>query len=276
MHHVDWATLVLLFSMMILVHLLSLTGFFEWCAVRVAVVARGDATIVFLLLSALSGVLSAFLDNVTCVMLLGPVTISLCRQMKVPSVPFYLTETLAATVGGTATLVGDPPNVVISQVSSHCMSRTACLALHASNDQTMSHDRNHLPNLAGDRLRLHGLSRAQWPPRLPRAAAHHHWGPVASLPPGVAHGAAPQLEGLASSQGGAPECADADRTCARADRSTSAASAARSPRGFDSRPHGSHRPQVADLCELLPHRALHRATFIGGQSRQPTSPALQS
>ena len=86
------------------------------CAVRVAVVARGDATVVFVLLSTLAGLLSAFLDNVTCVMLLGPVTISLCRQMKVPSVPFYLTETLAATIGGTATLVGDPPNVVISQV----------------------------------------------------------------------------------------------------------------------------------------------------------------
>lgn len=114
--HVDWPTLVLLFSMMILVHLLSLTGFFEWCAVRVAVLAKGNATTVFIMLSSLAGILSAFLDNVTCVMLLGPVTISLCKQMKVPSVPFYLTETLAATVGGTATLVGDPPNVVISQV----------------------------------------------------------------------------------------------------------------------------------------------------------------
>ena len=115
MHHVDWPAILLLFSMMILVHLLSLTGFFEWCAARVAIFARGNATYVFFLLSTLSGVLSAFLDNVTCVMLLGPVTISLCRQMKVPPVPFYLTETLAATVGGTATLVGDPPNVVISQ-----------------------------------------------------------------------------------------------------------------------------------------------------------------
>ena len=115
MTHVDWGTIVLLFSMMINVHLLSLTGFFEWSAVRVAAVARGNATVVFWLLSMLAGVLSAFLDNVTCVMLLGPVTISLCKQMQVPSVPFYLTETLAATIGGTATLVGDPPNVVISQ-----------------------------------------------------------------------------------------------------------------------------------------------------------------
>ena len=116
MHHVDWSAIILLFSMMVIVHLLSLTGFFEWCAARVATVARGDAKVVFFLLSTLSGLLSAFLDNVTCVMLLGPVTISLCRQMKVPSMPFYLTETLAATVGGTATLVGDPPNVVISRM----------------------------------------------------------------------------------------------------------------------------------------------------------------
>ena len=113
--HVDWATLLLLFSMMILVDLLSVTGFFEWCAVRVAAAARGSATTVFIMLSLLAGFLSAFLDNVTCVMLFGPVTISLCKQMKVPSVPFYLTITLCATIGGTATLVGDPPNVVISQ-----------------------------------------------------------------------------------------------------------------------------------------------------------------
>ena len=65
------------------VHLLSLTGFFEWAAVRVAAAAKGNATTVFFLLSFLAGILSAFLDNVTCVMLLGPVTISLCKQMQV-------------------------------------------------------------------------------------------------------------------------------------------------------------------------------------------------
>lgn len=113
MHHVDWGTLILLFSMMINVHVLSLTGFFQWIAVRVAAAARGNAIAIFVVLAALSGVLSAFLDNVTCVMLMGPVTISLCRQMKVPPVPFYLTQTLTATIGGTATMVGDPPNVVI-------------------------------------------------------------------------------------------------------------------------------------------------------------------
>lgn len=114
MEHVDWGTLILLFSMMINVHLLSLTGFFEFIAVRVASMARGNAVVVFFLLSMMAGLLSAFLDNVTCVMLLGPVTISLCKQMKVPSVPFYLTQTICATIGGTATLVGDPPNVVIA------------------------------------------------------------------------------------------------------------------------------------------------------------------
>lgn len=94
-------------------HVLSLTGFFQWIAVRVAAAARGNAIAIFIVLAALSGLLSAFLDNVTCVMLMGPVTISLCRQMKVPPVPFYLTQTLTATIGGTATMVGDPPNVVI-------------------------------------------------------------------------------------------------------------------------------------------------------------------
>jgi Na+/H+ antiporter NhaD/arsenite permease-like protein len=99
--------------MMINVHVLSLTGFFQWASVRVAATARGNVTVIFVVLAALSGVLSAFLDNVTCVMLMGPVTISLCHQMGVPSVPFYLTQALTATIGGTATMVGDPPNVVI-------------------------------------------------------------------------------------------------------------------------------------------------------------------
>ena len=113
MHHVDFGTLILLLSMMINVHVLSLTGFFEWGAVRVAALAKGNVTVIFVTLALLSGVLSAFLDNVTCVMLLGPVTFSLCKQMKVPSVPFYLTQTLTATIGGTATLVGDPPNCLL-------------------------------------------------------------------------------------------------------------------------------------------------------------------
>mmetsp|Transcript_16378 Transcript_16378/g.36159 ORF Transcript_16378/g.36159 Transcript_16378/m.36159 type:complete len:786 (+) Transcript_16378:66-2423(+) len=110
---IDFGTLMLLFSMMIVVHNLAATGFFEWFAVRIAMIAGGDFKKIFFLLSTLTGVLSAFLDNVTCVMLVGPVTINLCKQLGVNPVPLYLTETLCATIGGAATLIGDPPNVVI-------------------------------------------------------------------------------------------------------------------------------------------------------------------
>ncbi|EER14714.1 pink-eyed dilution protein, putative [Perkinsus marinus ATCC 50983] len=123
MHHVpelediiamiDFGTLMLLFSMMVNVHLLALTGFFQYIAARMVILARGRVTLLFFLLTMSTGILSAFLDNVTTVMLVGPVTISLCKEIKRSPVPFYLSETLLATVGGTATLIGDPPNVVI-------------------------------------------------------------------------------------------------------------------------------------------------------------------
>jgi Na+/H+ antiporter NhaD/arsenite permease-like protein len=69
--------------------------------------------ILFLMLTNMTGILSALLDNVTCVMLVGPVTISLCNQMGIDPVPFYLAETICATIGGAATMIGDPPNVVL-------------------------------------------------------------------------------------------------------------------------------------------------------------------
>lgn len=110
---IDVGTLMLLFAMMVNVHLLSLTGFFQWISIRMVELAGGSVVILFFLLTNMTGVLSAFLDNVTCVLLIGPVTIKLCEQMGINPVPFYLTETIAATIGGTATLIGDPPNVVI-------------------------------------------------------------------------------------------------------------------------------------------------------------------
>ncbi|EER14713.1 pink-eyed dilution protein, putative [Perkinsus marinus ATCC 50983] len=123
MHHVpelediiamiDFGTLMLLFSMMVNVHLLALTGFFQYIAARMVILARGRVTLLFFLLTMSTGILSAFLDNVTTVMLVGPVTISLCKEIKRSPVPFYFSESILAVIGGTATLIGDPANVII-------------------------------------------------------------------------------------------------------------------------------------------------------------------
>ncbi|KAK3273681.1 hypothetical protein CYMTET_18091 [Cymbomonas tetramitiformis] len=110
---IDFGTLMLLFSMMISVHLLSKTGVFQWVAIQIAAYADGNLRLLFFLMANIVGVLSAFLNNVTVVMLVGPVTIRLCQQLKVDPVPFYLAQTISTTIGGTATLIGDPPNVVI-------------------------------------------------------------------------------------------------------------------------------------------------------------------
>jgi Na+/H+ antiporter NhaD/arsenite permease-like protein len=110
---IDWSTLALLYAMMANVHILATTGFFQWSAARVVIFAKGDVKKLFYCLTVGTGVLSMFLDNVTTVMLFGPVTISIAKEIGKNPVPFYLAETICATVGGTATLIGDPPNVVI-------------------------------------------------------------------------------------------------------------------------------------------------------------------
>ena len=110
---IDFGTLMLLMTMMINVNFLAQTGFFQWFAMRVVVWSNKDIRILFYLLTNVTGFLSAFLDNVTVVMLFGPLTIALAGKIGVSPKPFYLSETICATIGGTATLIGDPPNIVI-------------------------------------------------------------------------------------------------------------------------------------------------------------------
>lgn len=110
---IDWGTLGLLFSMMILMGMLSSTGFFNWCALQVVKMSNQNAKVMFFALTNICGFLSMFLDNVTCVMLFGPLTMNLAKQMHMNPRYLYLSMTICATVGGTATLIGDPPNIVI-------------------------------------------------------------------------------------------------------------------------------------------------------------------
>ena len=105
--------LFLLAGMMIVVHLISETGVFQWFAVKVAQLVRGEPFALIVLLSIVTAVFSAFLDNVTTILLMAPVSILLANQLKVDPFPFIMTEIMAANIGGSATLIGDPTQLII-------------------------------------------------------------------------------------------------------------------------------------------------------------------
>ena len=103
--------------MMILVSVSRRSGMFEFVAVWSARAAKAHPAGIMLLLQIATAVLSAFLDNVTTVLLIVPVTLAITRTLKVPPYPFLFAEIMASNIGGTATLIGDPPNIIIgSQV----------------------------------------------------------------------------------------------------------------------------------------------------------------
>jgi len=110
---VDWGTLGLLAGMMILVGLTEKTGVFTYVALRVARLSRGRPFRLVFLLSFLTGVLSAFLDNLTAILLVVPVTVLIADLLAISVVPLVLVEIFASNIGGTATLIGDPPNIMI-------------------------------------------------------------------------------------------------------------------------------------------------------------------
>ncbi|MFC4812817.1 ArsB/NhaD family transporter [Paenibacillus sp. GCM10023250] len=112
-HHIDFNTLGLLVGMMIIVSTTAETGAFNYIAVMAAKKAKGDPIRILVLLSLITAIGSAFLDNVTTVLLMVPVTFSITRQLRVNPVPYLVTQIIASNVGGTATLIGDPPNIMI-------------------------------------------------------------------------------------------------------------------------------------------------------------------
>ena len=113
LHHVDFNTLGLLVGMMILVSVTSQTGFFDYVAVKAAKTAKAEPRRLLIYLGLITAIFSAFLDNVTTVLLMVPVTFSITLKLKVKVVPFLLTQIIASNIGGTATLIGDPPNIMI-------------------------------------------------------------------------------------------------------------------------------------------------------------------
>lgn len=114
---IDVDTLWLLFGMMAVVGLLRGTGFFQYVAIRAAKLARGNPTVLFLSLGTATAVASMFLDNVTTLLTVVPVTISVAEVLAVPAEPLLIMEAMAANIGGVATLVGDPPNILIGSAA---------------------------------------------------------------------------------------------------------------------------------------------------------------
>jgi Na+/H+ antiporter NhaD/arsenite permease-like protein len=111
---VDWNVIFLLLGMMLIVAVLQRTGVFEYLAIWSAKRAKGRPFRVLVILVLVTAIASALLDNVTTVLLIAPVTFVVCRRLGVPVAPFLIAEALASNIGGTATLVGDPPNIIIA------------------------------------------------------------------------------------------------------------------------------------------------------------------
>lgn len=111
---IDWDVIFLLLGMMLVVGIVRRTGAFEYLALHAARLSRGNPRTLLVLLALITATASALLDNVTTVLLLVPLTLSVCERMGVDPLPYLLSEAFAANIGGTATLVGDPPNIIIA------------------------------------------------------------------------------------------------------------------------------------------------------------------
>ncbi|HWD06782.1 MAG TPA: ArsB/NhaD family transporter [Amycolatopsis sp.] len=110
---IDWNVIFLLLGMMIIVGILRRTGVFEYVAIWAAKRAKGSPLRIMILLVLITAAASAFLDNVTTVLLIAPVTLLVCDRLGITPAPFLIAEVFASNIGGTATLIGDPPNIII-------------------------------------------------------------------------------------------------------------------------------------------------------------------
>lgn len=115
--YIDFNTIGLLIGMMIVVGVVKNSGLFEYLAIFTAKKAKGDAWKILICFAVITAFLSAVLDNVTTVLLIGPMTLVITQILKLNPIPFLITEILASNIGGTATLVGDPPNIMIGSAA---------------------------------------------------------------------------------------------------------------------------------------------------------------
>ncbi|MEG2787801.1 MAG: ArsB/NhaD family transporter [Romboutsia sp.] len=115
--HIDFNTIGVLIGMMLFVSVVKNSGLFEYVAILSAKKSKGDPWKIMLCFIILTAILSAVLDNVTTVLLIGPMTIVITQILKINPVPFLITQILASNIGGTATLIGDPPNIMIGSAA---------------------------------------------------------------------------------------------------------------------------------------------------------------
>jgi Na+/H+ antiporter NhaD/arsenite permease-like protein len=110
---IDWNVIFLLFGMMIIVGIVRQTGVFDFLAIWAAKKARGRPYRLMVMLMVITAIASPFLDNVTTIMLVAPVTMVVCDRLGISAKPYLIAEVLASNIGGAATLIGDPPNIII-------------------------------------------------------------------------------------------------------------------------------------------------------------------
>lgn len=111
--YIDFNTVGVLIGMMLFVAVVKNSGIFEFIAIKSAKIAKGDPWRIMVLFIIITSLLSAFLDNVTTVLLIGPMTIAITQMLEINPIPFLITQIMASNIGGTATLIGDPPNIMI-------------------------------------------------------------------------------------------------------------------------------------------------------------------
>ncbi|MGE5894716.1 MAG: SLC13 family permease [bacterium] len=111
---IDWNVIFLLISMMVIINLMRPTGVFEYIAIKSAKWGKGEPMRILAIFAVVTATLSAFLDNVTTVLLIVPVTILIAEALEVDALPYLISCALASNIGGTATLIGDPPNIMIA------------------------------------------------------------------------------------------------------------------------------------------------------------------
>jgi len=120
-HHafagIDWNVIFLLVGMMIIVGITRETGLFQYIAIKAAKAVKGDPIKILLLLSIITAVLSAILDNVTTILIITPVSILIAVELGLSPIPFVISNAIASNIGGTATLIGDPPNILIGSAA---------------------------------------------------------------------------------------------------------------------------------------------------------------